>query len=401
MKRKHRTDEELENMLRQLPPIEDHQSKQELYHKISPEVQKTKRKMAPWIMPSLATAVVILLLAVVIPVFLNMVNSSQMEQSTSDNSASEANRTMESAEMPDESVDPENSQPSTEGAKTERESEQSVSSSTEEANQSSLDKQAELAEQTENSLVKEVLPGKNAQVIIPFTKVYENGRSEDNQAFVPSEYGLSESLLKDVQIDIEDHEKRATVTFPDDFTVNGSTWAEMLTESIRWKVEAYSVETIKLESTSGGAVHIGPYGEINELTPINNGEYYYQLYKTPDSPTEFLVPLKLDEGRTILEALMEMKKEKHLNYVSPPVPAHVKFSSVSEREGQLLVEVSHGKWSNEREVTTMIEAILMTAKQFGYENVQLDGIKLAGFSAYNLEEPIGVPERMNTITISE
>ncbi|MGI8315399.1 hypothetical protein [Halobacillus mangrovi] len=400
MKRKHHTDEELENMLRKLPPVEDHQSKQELYRKIYPEVQKTNRKMAPWVIPSLATAAVILLLAVVIPVLLNLMNSSQMEQSTSDEPASESNRTMESAEVPNESVNPEGNQPSTEGAKTEKDSEESTSS-TQEDNQTSLDKQAEVAKQTERNMVKEVLPGKNAQVVIPFTKVYKDENEEGNQAFVPNEYGLSESLLKEVQIDIDVQEKRANVTFPDDFSMNGSTWAHMLSESIRWKVEPYGVETIKLETSSGKAVQLGPYGKMDELNPINNGEYYYQTYKVPDSSTEFLVPIKLDEGRTISEALIEMKQEKNLKFVSSPVPAHVKFSSISEREGELIVEISHEEWSNEKEVTTVIEAILMTAKQFGYESVQFDGIKPEGFLGYDLDEPIEVPERINLIIISE
>ncbi|KHE71392.1 hypothetical protein, partial [Halobacillus sp. BBL2006] len=226
MKPRHYTDEELEKMLKDLPPIDDRQSKQDLYRKISPNLNQSTRKMAPWIMPGMATAAVVLLLAIVIPVFLNMINSNQFEQSTSDQetsqSDSQSENTMESAEMPEEKATINKEHKNAEQANIEEGSSEDSTPYEKAETHVAEDEKIHTAKLNEAQVDTGALPGKNAQVVIPFTIVYENGGSKEKSRFVPNEYGLSESLLSEAKIEIDEQAKEATISFPDNFSVNGS-----------------------------------------------------------------------------------------------------------------------------------------------------------------------------------
>ena len=66
---KKRNDEDNKKILGKLPSMDDRQSKEMLYQKVSSRVNTPKRKVAPWLFPGIATIAVLLVLAVFIPVF--------------------------------------------------------------------------------------------------------------------------------------------------------------------------------------------------------------------------------------------------------------------------------------------------------------------------------------------
>ncbi|KHE73298.1 hypothetical protein LD39_00005 [Halobacillus sp. BBL2006] len=175
----------------------------------------------------------------------------------------------------------------------------------------------------------------------------------------------------------------------------------MLVESIRWKVEPFEVEKIKLKSESDSDVTIGPYGELKEVPAIKDGEYYYQSYHPPSSRTRLLAPIKANGNISIKEALMEMKEDKNLEFISPAVSDHVHFQSISEEGERLNIKLTHGEWKDEQEVLTTVDSILMTARQFGFEEVVFNGVQFQPFPAYDLSEPIKVPEQINSIIINK
>ncbi|MGP4060125.1 hypothetical protein [Halobacillus sp. H74] len=406
---KKRKEEEIESLLKELPRVEDRQSKEDLYRSISPKLNKQKRKVAPWVLPTVASVAVVLLMAVFIPVFFGNMNPSTMEESSNDErAASESSSTEEekedtgqdSALLEDEEDHSDKGEESSKIQEVKPNDEEAVEEETVppdepdsqegEAIQESTNLDSLIMASSEQPAPIVAHPGMNAEVIIPLA-----ASSNNNIPF--GAMGLSERVIEELEYDVNEEEQRATVTFPDQFTVNGSAWAKAIVDSIRWELEAYEVTTIEVQSESGAPVSLGNYGEVEELPVINEGEYYYKVYQYEDAAERFLVPIPAAQTISFKDALAKMKEKGDGLYVTPAVPDHVKFSSINENEGLVTIQIEHQAWASEQQLLTMVEAVLATAKQFGYEEVSFEGINVRRFSSYDLDNPIPVPSAVNPI----
>lgn len=407
--KKHK-DEDMESMLSKLPPIEDRQSKEAVFQKVSSRVNKKKRKIAPWFLPGMATVAVVILLAVFIPVYFNNndmftgeESSDQMHTTSDTYSSSELEEAEESIPSPEDEADVEEARPN--------ENERESTSIEEDAGQDPEGSETEennvqIAEEAPgfNSLIAGpntdqyetvTYPGMNGEVILPLVPITENLEQ------VPStSYGLAERATSDLQYEISEQGDTVTVIFPDNFSVSGSSWTQVIIESIRWDLAYLETDTIMIQTESGDPVSLGNYGEMTEVPAIKDGEYVFKLYQHEGSDEQLLAPVAVEASPPFLEALNRMKDSGQALYVKPAIPSHVQFSEVSTEEGLVTINVEHQAWASEQQLLTMIEAILATAEQFGYHTVQFEGINVREFSPYNLDKPIAVPEKINPVTIN-
>ncbi|CDQ19460.1 hypothetical protein SAMN05192559_104313 [Halobacillus karajensis] len=405
MKRK---DKELEQLMKRLPSVEDRQSKEDLYQKISARVNKQKRKKAPWVLPGLATMAVVLVLAVFIPVFLNdnqllTVDESSKDthenkefstSSSEDHSSDQTFQSKEADRAEIEEAKPHRSkqkeeQPAIEG--NEEETEEQESGSAPLANDSELDSMITMS--SNNGFEIMAYPGRNAEVVLPLSINKEASKIDLDK------YGLADRMTTSLQYEINEQKAEAVVIFPNDFQVNGSASTQTIVESIRWELEnvAPQLERILIRKENGNPVVLGNYGEMTELPVIEQGEYIFMLYQFEDLSERLLVPIAIDTPLTFQEALKNMKEKGNGLFVKPPVPEHVQFTTIQSKEGLVTIELHHKSWASEQQVLTMIEAILATGAQFGFKEIQFKGLNVSEFSTYNLKEPIPVPERINPI----
>ncbi|MYL48425.1 hypothetical protein GLV98_02975 [Halobacillus litoralis] len=405
---KKRNDEDIKKVLGKLPSVEDRQSKEMLYQKVSSRVNTPKRKVAPWLFPGLATIAVLLVLAVFIPVFFSNSGMLTVEDSADrSNESAESSSATEEATPSFDSSTSESEEESAEIKKAEPSSEDKELPPEENIESSEQEKEAkheETQKESETELDSLVLmseeggfetvsyPGKNAEVILPTLQ-----KQQDSNAFSPERYGLAERAVGELEYEVDETEGSAVVTFPDGFTASGSAWVSAIIESIRWDLEKFQLEKISLQTESGNPVGLGSYGEMSEVPVIQEGEYIFQLYQYEGSSERFLAPISVDGSPTFQDALSLMKEKGRGLYVSPAIPEHVQFTSTTEEDALVNVNLQHEAWASEQQLLTMIEAILVTAGHFGFEKVKFNGMNVREFSTYDLEEPIEVPERINPI----
>ncbi|MCA1009504.1 hypothetical protein [Halobacillus halophilus] len=398
MKRKSYSEDELKELLGNFPKMEDKHSKEDLYRSIEPELNKRKRRIAHWITPSMAAAAVLLILAIVLPVFLSSHPSNEYS-----GSADQENSSTESA----------NERGQDQAKSTEQKPSELDDSNREEGNNPSLDKnETEVNEGTESPFTIQnhspdtesyVLPGKNGEVVVPFTVIKK--ADEENQEVAslvkPEKWGLAEDLLKELTFNIDEKREQAEVIFPDNFSINGSAYTSIISESIRWRLYPYNVKTINIQTESGSPVVLGNLGEVNTLPIIEEDRYFYQIYSSESSERQFLVPIKAEKEMSLEDALNRMKEEQTYGNVVPAVPGHVTFPSVSAEGATLVLKVEHDSWPSDQQLIRMVDAILATADNFGFKDVRFHNIKPEKSSSYDFSEPIPVPTYLNPIEMNE
>lgn len=405
---KKQNDEDVKKLLSNLPSIEDRQSKDALYNHVTSRMSDKKKRVAPWLLPGMATVSVLLLLAVFIPVFLNSNQMFTVEESQDHlNSASESSPSQEessSGESPsaaEEDTEEEQEARPQESDQTEKDAPESTDIQRDEESggveneapeEDSLPFDSFVAGPSAEKLNTLAYVGMNGGVIIPLTM-----SSKDANTLELDSLGLAERSTNDLQYSIDEETKQATVTFPDEFNGSGSTWTQAIIESVRWELHDRSIKTIDIRTSSGEAVPLGNYGEMKEIPVIKNEEYIFKIYQYEESEVSFLVPIAVDGDPSFRQALEMMQDKGEEMYVTPAIPSHVQFPSVSESDEGVIVEVEHSAWASEQQLLTMIEAVLATAGQFGYDEVHFEGINVRTFSAYDLNGPIRVPSKINPI----
>ncbi|MCA0970307.1 hypothetical protein LCM20_06880 [Halobacillus litoralis] len=364
MKRKSYDDNQIENLVKQLPSVQDQQRKDELYQNVQKKMNKSEKKKAPWLVPAFASVAVVLVMVMIIPSIWSSMNlqfqSSQPEMgeesggesSSGDEASSSEQATMESADT---------------------------------------------AMPALNRMTTSRVEGKpmvyfdsQAQVVVPVSWVTnEPVPDEDLSSIAAEAYGLTEPSAR-YSFEMENNE--ANVVFPAGFKAKGSATENAIVRSIQWRAEANSAIRINVSTEEGGPVNLGNRGEVTQLSTIESSSYVYHLF-TSTTGVQFLVPVPF-EG-TIEEALESLKRDQ--SNTSAPVPPHLVFEQIDTTDDILNLTVSHDSWRVDQNRMTAVEAILMTAKQYGFEEVQFQGITPSEDAEFDYTKPIPVPGNVNPL----
>ncbi|GGB33741.1 hypothetical protein GCM10011409_08960 [Lentibacillus populi] len=131
--------------------------------------------------------------------------------------------------------------------------------------------------------------------------------------------------------------------------------------------------------------------------PVTDKASYY-LFRAPGADRGFLIPIVLDTQTSIAAALNEMKQNREASHVYRTIPTEIQFSVSTENQLEITLS-NNAALPNTQEGITMIDAILMTAKSFGYASVTFHNTKVNQIGDYDLSKPIKVPKAVNPITI--
>lgn len=123
----------------------------------------------------------------------------------------------------------------------------------------------------------------------------------------------------------------------------------------------------------------------------------YKLYKNDDIKKEFLIPVKVEGVISFEDALRVMKENGIEKSIISTIPANITFT-VSESDDIVKLTIRDNEENiNKNQYQIMIEAILMTAKSYGYHAVKFNNIELVQIGPYYLAEPVRVPIAVNPI----
>jgi hypothetical protein len=155
-----------------------------------------------------------------------------------------------------------------------------------------------------------------------------------------------------------------------------------------------NVDTIFLKEEANPGVNFSHTGKIYEYQ-INNTQSGYLIYSTNNYT--YFTPSP-NEYESIEDALLDMKKENQIYNLHPSIPNQFNFTvDVSNTEQLVLIFHNNVHLKENHETIRMIEAILLTAKEYGFDTVQFKNTNVKNIGPFDLEHPIQVPIAPNPV----
>ncbi|WP_339227943.1 hypothetical protein NSQ77_20485 [Oceanobacillus sp. FSL K6-2867] len=394
-----RTNKELEKIIadiKQLPVIKDKTDKSELYTRISSEMKdsqkvKPKRKRQIKAVPVLATVLVTVLLAIIPFILYN--TSNQQADNAINHNAADTYSTEESGKM--ESND---EQEANSGDIADDNQEESLDESTE--IRMAMDQtpaQSHVISADEGgTLIYGAVADANNQYIIPVTFVAEG--SVDVAAYYNQLAALIQEdtwntagyLLEGASFELNREDREVFIELGDEFSIGeGSANAYVFEQMLEMMFTPLGIE----KAIFKGGVDLGPIGFVEEMN-LHPDKVVYKLYNK-----EFLIAVPASNDLSIEEAISEMSQNDPDFNIKQTIPNEIQLEVQSSGNLLELTFVDEQVFTDKQDVLTMVEAILMTAKSYGFEKVQFQNSPLQQVSKYNFSDPIRVPKAANPVDL--
>jgi Sporulation and spore germination len=369
-------DECLQHALQQMPMIRDRRSKEEVYEQLM-KARKTAR-LKTWFLPSLASVVAVMLVVII-----------------SAPSLPFTGQTKEKTEKSDKRI---------------------VTLQVEQRSNASqpLLSPNYYSEIPSRIITKEVLndqdiavvglPDKQAQIVIPVSvpvKKHESVRRQLETAQTQideQKWGVSKRLLNGVTMAPSRESKRVwlvRVSKQNPVFSEGSTSEMMFLSSIEETVRWMGGKKIRFFTENKEGMKLSHTGYVKSMEIPNKKRAYY-LYQLGPSHPVFLVPSSRHFS-TFAEALKQMKKDADA-LLRSAIPQGVQIEKVDVRQDDVVVRFSSDlKLDASTSAYWMVEAILLTAREFGFRTVTFMGGNVKRIGPYVFGKKIDVPVGPNPV----
>lgn len=408
MKKSQLSDKQLEQILGQMPKIKDHRDPRDIYQNIAHRVEK--RRMPAWVIPSAAMAAVLFLAFILSPGLMDWNQSA--DKSIDSKSSSESNMAMDMDTATKESA----------AKKTADQAEQNIKidTSTEDENTGNefTAKVAENPYAGLNALYKEELvgqesevltyaiPDQNGQILVPITTTIpkEEGKpwidsfTETMPKLKEEEWGLSEFYPVDATFNYNETSKTLNMDVKADHPFkDGSISSTLLLDAMSQNLSGMGIDKLTLTTEQKPGMDLGNLGVLEEspITPAANEMRAYMFYQRDDNTQPFLVPTK-EQFDTIMLAFEQMRGNIEKLKLTASLPKDFSTAKIEpEEDSTELKIILDNKMALDNEFLPNLEAILMTAKEFGYQSVKFENAGTDQIGPFKLNDPIPVPVAPN------
>lgn len=388
---------QLEEIIRQLPKIEDKQNPQIIFQNISSRLEKKKR--FTWIIPTFASALALLLFFILVPGMFTTKDLST-EGNHSENDSQPELFEENPAVVEDGS---EETKPTVDSDQEKRQetSEPIVSSF-------STEKLSAIYEQDlqKYDWITFGIPDVQAQNVVPVTVLVGKDDSvtwfekykQLAEKLPQSAWGLSEYFPLEGKVSYNDATEVLEIDLPS-HTVYAQGSAGY-TSFIHSLLETFSSDEKKVQkvvfSTEGQKGFNGHGDYIEELPMEKAKNRGYFLFTPVDSDKTFLVPSDVT-FENIESAIQEMKKEISTHMLTPTVPKDMTIERIKTDADAVYIHFSKGQQNGMDQLAAIhfVEAVLLTAKDFGYGAVKFETDDFEEIGPFNLKHPIKVPLAAN------
>jgi hypothetical protein len=389
------TEKQLEEKLKQLPKIRDNRDSHELYRAISIKLQKKKRP--GWIFPSIATVAASALLFLLIPNFFNWESQSNKE--------SENKSSMEFANKESDS--------NADSISLKREDATKANDS---ANENMMMDSAVKKELGRTAIYQEDLPGNeiltyaipdaNGQNIVPISILVSKNESKswDEQfletmpMFSESDSGLSEYFPLNGTLTFNLGKKKVNLDVPINHQYGKGSASETNFLAALQMTFRYTdkIEVITFTTDGKPGIELGN-NELQQLDLAANKQlaYPYYLLYAGDQNRPLLVPFN-NHVKSIDEALEVMQEGISTHGLQASIPSKLGFEKIDKTKGTLTIYFSKdAQIESTEEMIYGIEAILLTAKEFGFNEVEFKNSEVTNIGPFDLKQPLAVPVAPN------
>ncbi|HZG60323.1 MAG TPA: GerMN domain-containing protein [Anoxybacillus sp.] len=376
MRRFEWNEEQMEQLLQQMPYVIDERSKEAVYERLSAKLQKKRIKV--WWIPSMASAAALLLFIVLSSSF---ISRHEVEEKTSE-SAKDRAIVME---MP----------------ASERE-EKAFSE------QSAVIPSRVVSSTSRQNVVVFGIPDLHAQHIIPVSifvdkdkKSYSEQFEQAKTVLKEAEWGLSESLLDPLTIVQFNENGRLTVRIPGNHSVFRSGTADevMFLESMKETFRWARIKEVAFSTDGKKGITLSHTGWLDLLTVDQTSRGYF-LYQLDAAHPVFLIPT--NESFANIQSALNKMDDPVDSPLRPAIPKNVKIEAVYVNGDEVTVRFSNtSQLENIPEILWMLEAILLTAKEFGFKSVMFTGGNVEQIGPYMFNGKISVPLAPNPMPLNE
>ncbi|MFZ3588608.1 hypothetical protein ACOI1C_04850 [Bacillus sp. DJP31] len=372
MKKSEWSDKRLEELLQHLPTVKDRQDPDELFQKISSRMQNeqisdTKKKT--WILPSIAAVAALLLFIIISPSFLNLSGGGgTYQESAFDTSSSDMKKDFASSAAEEERAG--EFKDSAESQNTQESTEENSMFLMDMANTSNM--VAVVGEG--QTLVTIGIPDTDASNVVPLS-IVSNDMTKTKIELLEDiirnlnegDLGLYSNKLEGLVFEEVDS-KKVMITIPSNYTT-GSTSAQIgsftnsFIETFRWM----GYTEVEFQTPEGEQVFIDPIGLFGPFQLSTQMKLGYYTYTTQNGKT-YLVPSK-EPSESFEEALLKMQERMTEYGLEPSVPIEIEYINYNGPSVTVTFAKKEAIDQNDPKYRLMIEAILLTAKEFGYTTV--------------------------------
>lgn len=397
------------SLLSKLPEVKDHRSKETIYQGIQNKMSergndmKNRKKRAPWIIPSFATAVVLMLAVFLTPGLLDQSNNNSeiaLTESAPDNDASSANDSATTATLGDgkKIVD----DPIGKAEDTNKGfSAQDVVK---------FDHYVPAMQQGKENVVISY-PDDESLALVPLSFELNNNQSVSERiteifsSFDESSQGLGDTLLTKASYNVETIEGKKTLIA--DFATAGDSLSSNesigIRDSIQWLADSIGAQQVSWKTNGEDGYTLGNFGAAEESMEQAPSAFY--LFET-NTDTRYLVkgsPLYGEDASDLESVLSKMKTtDSENNAYLPSIPEGVTIASIEKRDNLATITFTEdSKFVSEEEAMETLEAIMLTASQFGYSKVSFLNTGFERVGPYTLYEALQIPESPNATNLTK
>ncbi|MBP2240719.1 hypothetical protein J2Z40_001278 [Cytobacillus eiseniae] len=397
-------DQQIKELLAQMPKIKDERDPNELYQNITMKMNKQKKK--GWIMPTAAAAAAALLFFILAPTLLEGQFSEEKALDQMDTATSEISIMNEDSidkQQKNITVLDENEKKTEESIDTENESDRGIRMFNE-SDSSTAVYEEDLGDL---EVLTYAIPDPNIMLTVPVSILVskEEGQTKfelfkkNMGSLMEEEWGLTDYFPLNAELSFDEESNLLTVDVPTDHTYGmGSASENIFNDALSYTMAELNIEKVQLLTNGKLGIDFGHYGFIESFVPdaLTGNHAYYFYYPDPTASQPFIVPYgeKLDSIKEAFVAMKEHRKEANLQ---PSIPETLNFETKEDETNKnLTIHLIEGSTIMNDEATLhVIEAILLTAKDFDYQTVKIENANIESVGKFDLNQEIKVPIAAN------
>ncbi|WP_338776849.1 hypothetical protein [Metabacillus sp. FJAT-52054] len=405
MKKSEYNEEHIQELLSKLPEIRDKRSRDEVYKRASESRPFKQRKI--WIGPLVASFAALFILAVISPFWISQFQSGgsgndSLQMTEEDKGASSGEPADEKESLAQDNQEtaerkkPADSSPKTAvpESKEEKKAEQRPAPPVE-PNVTFTAKE----DQRDQSLVL-AYSDSSANYTIPVTLISSGGSIQAEQfnelrAFFDEEkWGLSD-YFQDIEIRESENPQHIEIHMSENRKILSSSDA-LLAEIIQASFGGKGYTAAELYTGDSPGIDMGPLGVLNELELHPSDKRAFFKYENQSKKSLFVKSnISYD---SFSDAYTDMTENIGSGLQSVMIEG-AKIENVQEQGNELILTFNTFEFQNNEDTVFMLEALLLTAKEFNFETVSFQNINLDKVGTLEVDKPITVPYGPNPIQI--
>ncbi len=384
------SDKQLEELLRQMPKIQDDRNPRDIYRNLP--IRKTKPKQ--WLVPGLATVAALLIFFILIP---KLMVGPQYSEDNASQEKSSVERDIQTADKN-----------STIALKKDDTSSKARTFSG--ADKIQTLKTAIYDEEVgKGKVLTYWIPDPQIQILVPVSMIINDSNertwlelfNENMVNLKEQEWGLSEFYPLNASLKLDNKNKAIIVDLPLNHQYGQGSATETNFINVLQKDISSNSDLKKIRFSTNGepGIELGNYGHQEEVSIQQQKNHAFFFYYSDGNEIPFLVP-SIEKYKDIKMAVEDMKKDQPtLGLKSSLLPA-LPIDEVSIKEKTLIVSMKEdANLQDDQPTINAYESLLLTAKEFGLEKVLITNPPIKNIGPFDLSKENKVPLAPNQRTL--